>query len=142
MSATEVGTRQLVVFSLATERYALPIESVREIIRWTPPRSVASDRPGVEGVISLRGQIVPVCALARQLGVDADRGSDAKIVVVEDGDAVAGVIVDEVEEVLTVEDAAIDQVPGGGSDLLAGIVRAAERLLVIVDPAVLVGALT
>ena len=57
-------TRQLVVFSLGEEEYALPITQVHEIIRYTEPRSVASDVDWVRGVISLRGKIVPVYDLA------------------------------------------------------------------------------
>ena len=52
--------RQLVVFTLGAEQYALPIQQVHEIIRYTEPRSVASRVSWVRGVISLRGRIVPV----------------------------------------------------------------------------------
>ena len=64
----EVITRQLVVFSLGEEEYALPIADVHEIIRYTEPRSVASSVNWVRGVISLRGKIVPVYDLASRLG--------------------------------------------------------------------------
>ena len=61
--------RQLVVFTLGTEHYALPIQQVHEIIRYSEPRSVASRADWVRGVISLRGRIVPVYDLAARLGV-------------------------------------------------------------------------
>jgi chemotaxis signal transduction protein len=60
-------TRQLVIFSLAREEYALPITRVQEIIRYTQPRSVASSAPWIRGVINLRGKIVPVSDLAMRL---------------------------------------------------------------------------
>ena len=60
--------RQLVVFTLGTEHYALPIQQVHEIIRYSEPRSVASRADWVRGVISLRGRIVPVYDLAARLG--------------------------------------------------------------------------
>jgi len=63
----EAITRQLVVFSLGNEEYALPIADVHEIIRYTEPRSVASSVDWVRGVISLRGKIVPVYDLASRL---------------------------------------------------------------------------
>ena len=53
-------TRQLVVFSLGEEEYALPITSVQEIIRYVEHRGVASRTSWVRGIISLRGKIVPV----------------------------------------------------------------------------------
>ena len=60
----ENQARQLVVFTLGTEQYALPNEQVHEIIRYDEPRSVASRIEWVRGVISLRGRIVPVYDLA------------------------------------------------------------------------------
>ena len=101
----ENHARQLVVFTLGAEQYALPIEQVHEIIRYDEPRSVASPIQWVRGVISLRGRIVPVYDLAARLGLGSELSDQTKIVIVEAGDETAGVIVDEVEEVLTVEDA-------------------------------------
>ena len=66
---TEATTRQLVVFTLGSEEYALPIRQVHEIIRYTEPRSVAAQSGWVRGVISLRGKIVPVFDLAARLGL-------------------------------------------------------------------------
>src|SRR5437870_4403206 len=92
------SARQLVVFSLGEEEYALPIERVQEIIRFTEPRSVASRDPWLRGVISLRGKIVPVCDLAARLGLPAGQADSAKIEIVETDTGTAGVIVDDVEE--------------------------------------------
>ena len=63
------NARQLVVFNLGDEHYALPIAQVHEIIRYAEPRSVVSRTDWVKGVISLRGQIIPVYDLAARLGV-------------------------------------------------------------------------
>src|SRR4051794_41229935 len=109
--AETIGNGQLVVFSLGEEEYALPIEQVQEIIRFAEPRAVASDAPWIRGVISLRGKIVPVCDLAARLGLAAERAENAKIVIVETVGATAGVIVDDVEEVLTVDASHLDAVP-------------------------------
>ena len=74
----ETLSRQLVVFSLGGEEYALPITQVHEIIRYAEPRSVASADPSVRGVISLRGKILPVYDLATRLGIDARRRPRAR----------------------------------------------------------------
>jgi hypothetical protein len=74
----EAITRQLVVFSLGDEEYALPIADVHEIIRYTEPRSVASSVDWVRGVISLRGKIVPVYDLASRLGCERARTSPSR----------------------------------------------------------------
>ena len=96
------STMQIVVFSLGEEEYALPITQVHEIIRFTEPRSVASSDPSVRGVISLRGKILPVYDLATRLGVEHADVSEAKIVIVETAEDMAGVVVDDVEEVITI----------------------------------------
>jgi purine-binding chemotaxis protein CheW len=128
-------TGQIVIFSLGGEEYALPIDSVHEIIRYTKPRSVASDDPSVQGVISLRGKILPVYDLATRLGHTTQRSEDAKIVIVHTpDDTTAGVVVDDVEEVHTIDSAQIDDAPVDG-DGIHGIARIDDRLVVLLDPA-------
>ncbi|UGS33739.1 chemotaxis protein CheW [Capillimicrobium parvum] len=131
--------RQLVVFSLGDEEYALPITQVHEIIRWTEPRSVASDEAWVRGVISLRGKIVPVYDLAARLGLPSERPEHAKIVIVETASDMAGVIVDDVEEVLTVDVDALDTVPAAGDPAIEAIAKIDQRLVVLLDPVGLFG---
>ena len=131
--ATQLS-QQLVVFSLGDEEYALPITKVQEIIRFTEPRAVASDAAWIRGVISLRGKIVPVCDLAARIGIEHERVEHAKIVIVETGEGTAGVIVDDVREVLAVDDAELDVVPGGGADFIAAIAKVDDRLVVLLDP--------
>jgi purine-binding chemotaxis protein CheW len=138
MSTTQAAgavAMQLVAFSLRDEEYALPITQVQEIIRYTEPRAVASESPWIRGVISLRGKIVPVCDLATRLGLEGEgRGCRANIVIVETGTTTAGVIVDEVEEVLTVDETQLDAVPGTASDLIKGVAKVGDRLVVLLDP--------
>lgn len=130
----ENQARQLVVFTLGAEQYALPIEQVHEIIRYDEPRSVASQIAWVRGVISLRGRIVPVYDLAARLGLESEISEATKIVIVESGDETAGVIVDEVEEVLTVEEADFEEVPGADSELIESIAKLGDRLVVLLKP--------
>ncbi len=133
--------RQLVVFSLGEEEYALPITQVHEIIRYTEPRSVASTDPSVRGVISLRGKILPVYDLATRLGVEhAAEVNEAKIVIVETGQDMAGVIVDDVEEVITIDAEQIGEAPSAGGRGIDGIAKIDDRLVVLLDPEGIVGA--
>jgi purine-binding chemotaxis protein CheW len=132
--------RQLVVFTLGVEQYALPIQQVHEIIRYSEPRSVASRVPWVRGVISLRGRIVPVFDLAARLGIQSELSEHTKIVIVEAGAETAGVIVDGVEEVLTVTDAQIEDVPGADMTLIEAIARIGERLVVLLKPSTILSA--
>jgi purine-binding chemotaxis protein CheW len=128
------STTQLVVFTLGEEEYALPISHVQEIIRYVEPRGVASQTPWVKGVISLRGKIVPVYDLALRLGIDVGAAA-SKIVLVESGDDLAGVVVGDVEEVLTLTHEHFDEVPAAGAACIQAIAKVGDRLVVLLDPA-------
>ena len=133
MSTAET-TRQLVIFSLGSEEYALPITRVQEIIRYTEPRMVASRTAWIRGVINLRGKIVPVCDLAERLGLLLERSDVAKIVIVETETGTAGVIVDDVEEVLTVDDAQLEDVPTADTAYVDAIAKLDDRLAILLNP--------
>jgi purine-binding chemotaxis protein CheW len=126
-------TRQLVVFSLGQEEYALPITQVQEIVRYTAPRSVASESAWIRGVISLRGKVVPVFDLGARLGLVSESSSNAKIVIVETEAGIAGVIVDEVDEVRTVEVDQLEGVPGAGGDFIDTIAKVDDRLIILLN---------
>jgi purine-binding chemotaxis protein CheW len=132
--STVDATRQLVIFSLGSEEYALPITSVQEIIRYSEPRSVASQTTWMRGVINLRGKIVPVCDLAERLGLPHERGEAAKIVIVETQTGTAGVIVDEVEEVLTVTGDQLEAVPSADTTHVEAIAKVGDRLAILLNP--------
>lgn len=129
------ATRQLVVCALGSEHYGLPVEQVREILRYAEPRPVASELPSMRGVIGLRGRLVPVHELAVLLGLpdaEASRPTDAaKLVVVDAGDEPAALLVDDVVAVLRVDVAQLEPVPSG-SGLIA---RVGQRLVLLLDAA-------
>ena len=135
----EETNRQLLVFSLGEEEYALPVTSVQEIIHYTQPRAVASECHWIRGVISLRGKIIPVADLGARLGLAADGGAGGKIVVVESGAVTAGVVVDDVDEVLTIDDAQLDPVPAAGTEAIEGIVKIDDRLIILLGLETLFG---
>jgi purine-binding chemotaxis protein CheW len=134
------NSRQLVVFTLGAEQYALPIQQVHEIIRYAEPRSVASRADWVRGVISLRGRIVPVYDLAARLGLASELTEQTKIVIVESGEETAGVIVDGVEEVLTVDDDQLQEAPGADTTLIESIAKIGDRLVVLLKSAAVLSA--
>jgi purine-binding chemotaxis protein CheW len=135
----ETNARQLLVFSLGEEEYALPVTSVQEIIHYTQPRAVASESHWIRGVISLRGKIIPVADLGARLGLATEAAGGGKIVVVETGSVTAGVVVDDVDEVRTVDPAQLDSVPAAGTDAIDGIVKIDDRLIILLDLETLFG---
>ena len=131
---SDLHAQQLVVFTLAGEQYGLPIAAVHEIIRYTEPRSTASASPWTRGVIGLRGKIIPVYDLAIRLGLRPSDAPDGKIVIVETADGHVGVVVDDVEEVLTVEADQLEDVPGTETDTVDAIAKVGDRLIVLLNP--------
>ena len=136
---SENTSGQIVVFTLAGEDYALPIQQVQEIIRYTEPREVASDAHWIRGVISLRGKIIPVCDLAARLGLQAHDEATGNIVIVEAGSTTAGIVVDEVDQVLTVDASELESVPAAGSEAIQSIAKIDDRLVVLLDPDAIFG---
>jgi purine-binding chemotaxis protein CheW len=133
MSETATS-QQLVVFSLGTEEYALPIAAVHEIIRFSEPRSVASDVAWIRGVIGLRGKIIPIFDLAARLQLAGAENEPGKIVIVESGAGQVGVMVDEVDEVLTVQSDQLEAVPTANADTIDAIAKIGDRLVILLNP--------
>jgi purine-binding chemotaxis protein CheW len=113
---------------------------VHEIIRDTEPRSVASSVGWIRGVISLRGKIIPVYDLAARLAQgNGANDDDRKIVIVETAVDMAGVIVDDVQEVLTVDRDQLETVPSAGNPWIESIAKVDDRLIVLLSAAGLFG---
>jgi purine-binding chemotaxis protein CheW len=131
--------RQLVVFTLGSEQYALPIQRVHEIIRYVTPRAVASRQDWVRGVINLRGRIIPIYDLAAHLGIHTTADAGSRIVILDTGSETLGVIVDGVDEVLTVSEEQLERVPTADTAAIDSIAKLGERLVVLLKPELLFG---
>jgi purine-binding chemotaxis protein CheW len=127
--------RHLIAFSLHGEHYGLPIASVREIIRYTPPRVTATARGPVRGMINLRGLVLPVLDLSERLGATLAITEVTRILVIEVQAGVLGLIVDGVDGVMHVPAGSVSAIPGAGDDALGSEIAAVdERLIMLVDP--------
>lgn len=129
---------QLVLFRLADEHYGLEIGCVREIIVWQPVTRVPRTPPFIEGVINLRGQIIPVIDLRRRFGLpEAQRDRSSRIVVVEIASVVTGLVVDAVSEVVRLPTSAIEppsEVLAVDTAFIRGIARTDQRLIILLNP--------
>lgn len=131
-------TRQLVVFSIADEVYAVDIHQVKEIIRVPEITRVPRTPDFVEGVVNLRGSVIPVIDLRKRLGFEAgEAGRDQRIVVMEMGEQTVGMIVDSVSEVLQVDVEDIEPpspyVLSVDSQYIVGIAKVEDRLVILLD---------
>lgn len=132
--------QQLVTFELFGEVFALPILDVREIIRITTITPVPQAPDFVEGVINLRGQIIPIVDLRKRFGVDTQAATDeTRIIVVELGNGmVIGLIVDAVREVERIPSDSIMPPPSLvagsiGSEYIKGISNHDDKMIVHID---------
>ena len=136
--ADQGAERQLVVFDLAGEVYGVNIETVREIIRMQTVTYVPDAPKFVEGVINLRGRVIPVVDLRKRFSLAASEATESsRVVVVDIGGEDIGVIVDAVTEVLRIAGDSIEAtsnlVTTEDSYYLEGIVKVDDRLLILLD---------
>lgn len=129
---------QLVTFGLGDEEFAVDILAVQEINRMMALTRVPQSPPEVEGVINLRGKIIPVVDLRKRFGLaPGERSNDSRIVVVEVHGRVIGFIVDRVSEVLRLSRKIVEPAPAMvcsvDSDFIAGVGRLEDRLLILLD---------
>jgi purine-binding chemotaxis protein CheW len=129
---------QLVVFDLASEHYGVDISDVREIMRMQNITKVPGAMACIEGVLNLRGKVLPVLDLRKRLGLKVtERTEDSRIVIVDIEAGQVGVIVDAVTEVLRVENSYIDppssMVNHGDADYLKGIAKLSDRLIILLE---------
>ena len=115
---------RLVCFELRQQELAFPIADVRETLPLRPISHVFLTPPWLVGIFSLRGEIVPAIDLAVLLGLPrAQIDDDARIVVVERGAQVAGILVERLRELRTVDATAIEPPPASLPAEVASILR-------------------
>ena len=133
-----LADRQLVVFTLGDETYGVDIATVREIIRMQAITAVPGTAHFVEGVINLRGTVIPVVDLRKRFRLnEAEHSKETRIVVLNSEGQEIGVIVDSVAEVLRVSSDAIEppssMITTTDSEYLLGIVKLPDRLVILLD---------
>ena len=129
---------QLVGFKLGDEDFAVDISRVQEINRMLKITKVPNSQEFVEGVVNLRGKIVPVVNLRERLGFPKkEEDAKTKIIVTEINNSLIGFIVDEVWEVIRIPKDIIEQTPTIASsiekDLINGVAKLEDRILILLN---------
>ena len=129
----------LVTFRVGDELFGAPISAVQEIVRVPAITQIPQAPPFVEGVINLRGRVIPVVDMRKRLSGAAADGDHAKsrILVIEAGGRLVGVVVDEVSEVLKLSEERVEAAPpmvsGIGNQYITGVGKLDGRLLILID---------
>lgn len=129
---------QLVSFNIGEEEFGVDILKVQEINRMVEVTRVPNAPGYVEGVINLRGKVIPIIDLRSRLNMaQKETDKDTRIVVVELETKVIGFIVDSVNEVLriskTITEAPPPMVAGIDSEYITAIGKLEDRLLILLD---------
>lgn len=138
------GEIQLVAFKLRKEEYGFSILTVQEIKGLTDITRVPFASDFIEGVINLRGSVLPVVDLKKRIGLEAtDYTPNTRIVIVKTDDISVGMIVDEVTEVITLDAENIEPIKTvndtDGSRFMQGIGKLGDRLIIMLDLEEIIG---
>lgn len=129
---------QLVTFSIGEEEFGVNILKVQEINRTMEITKVPRAPEFVEGVINLRGKVIPIIDLRRRFGLmSKPEDKDTRIIVIEINNIIVGFVVDAVSEVLRIPASTVEPPPpvvaGVESDYISGVGKLKDRLLIMLD---------
>ena len=131
-------TIQVVSFKLGSEEYGVDIAQVQEINRMVAITHVPRAPQFMEGVINLRGQLIPIIDLRTRFGMPrTEHTKNTRIVVTEIGAKRVGMVVDSVSEVLRLPSDQIEDAPemitGVDTEYIRGVGKIEDRLIILLD---------
>ncbi len=137
-SASVSQQLQLVSFTVGDELFAVDILRVQEINRMMALTKVPQSPPGVEGVINLRGRIIPVLDLRVQFGFPKiEQSEQTRIVVIEISGNTIGFVVDSVREVMRIPASIVEPSPQMGASIdssyVSGVAKLDDQLLILIE---------
>ncbi|MBE9502939.1 MAG: chemotaxis protein CheW [Proteobacteria bacterium] len=129
---------QLVSFKLGNEEFAVDILKIQEINRMIEITKVPKSPDFVEGVINLRGKVIPIIDLRKRFGMEVtEHTKNTRIVVVDIDNKVVGLIVDGVSEVLRLPASTVEPPPpivaGIDAEYINGVGKMEDRLLILLE---------
>ena len=129
-------TNEFAIFSLNDQEYGINIKDIRSIIKIEKITRVPSSPDFIDGVINLRGEIIPVANARKLLSFPPKKDDDAsRIIIVEVGDYLIGMKVDKVYDIQTVNTNDIDTskqlIKNFNNDFIEGAIKRDSRLIAI-----------
>lgn len=132
------ATRQLCTFHLGPMFFGIDVLQVQEVLRFQQMTRVPLAPDVIRGLINLRGQIVAAIDLRERLGLEPrPDGQDPMNVIVRTEDGAVSLLVDDIGDVLEIESSGMDRSPetvrGAARELIQGVYKLKDRLLLILD---------
>ena len=136
---------QFVVFKLGKEEYGVNIMQVQEIGHYSEPVKVPNTPEFVEGIMNLRDNVIPVISLRKRFNIteenlnksEQDTNENRRTIIINLGDRQIAFIVDDASEVLTLDEAGIQETPdiisGVDRKYISGIGKKGDRLIIMLD---------
>ena len=134
---------QMVTFSLGQEEYGVNILQVQEINRMVEITEVPQTDHYIEGIINLRGKVIPIIDLRKKFGMtEKEHDNKTRIVVVDVNNETVGLVVDGVSEVLRVDASSLEETPKlisgekgsyNNAEFIKSIVKLESRMLIYLD---------
>ncbi len=129
---------QLVIFKLGHEEYGVNIMQVQEIGEYKQPIKVPNAPAFIEGIINLRGDVIPIISLHKRFNIPKSELSDlTRLIVINVEDRKVGFVVDDASEVLTINSSNVEDAPamiaGADRKYISGVGKVGERILIVLD---------
>lgn len=129
---------QVIVFNLGNEEYGINMSYAKEIVRIPKITKVPNMPVFMEGIIDLRGKVIPVVDAKTKFGfAQSEGGTDSKLLILDLEGMNLGIIVDDVSEVVNINENAVERVTGKmgtiGGNSIEGILKIDNRLVLIIN---------
>ncbi len=127
----------LISFKCGNEVYGVRIDKVKEIIRYSKTVPIPKAPDFIDGVLSLRGMVIPIIDMRKKFGLPPSLSPKTRIIIIQVEGRIAGIIVDEVKRIVKVRKEEIQPPPevakGIGSEFLEGVCEDEEGILFLLN---------
>jgi purine-binding chemotaxis protein CheW len=137
MTTARNSSFKIVTFMLGQEKFGIEILTVQEIVREVKVARVPKSPEFVDGVINLRGKVLPIIDLRKRFGIKNYESNNTRVIIITLKNSYIGLIVDSVDMVLDIESSVIDETPsivfGIDSQFITGVAKVKDDLIMILD---------
>lgn len=130
--------KQYVIFTLNDEEYGVEINHVQEITEYETATSVPNTPNFIEGIINLRGEIVPIVSIKKRFELpEVEVSEDQRVIIINLGSKQVGFVVDDASQVITMDESQIEKPPeviaGRDRGYITGVGKVEDNIILLLD---------